>query len=318
VSVYLVKWPVIMNNPRPSSRVTDGQRSTSAAALVNYEAFFLANLPVIDAVIRAVCRRYHLTADESSEFASDVRFHIIGKDYELLRKFEGRSRLDTYLTVAIVRLFLDRRNRLWGKWRPSAEAKRLGKLAILLERLVTRDGLTFEQVVETLRTNHGVEMNDQLYALYVKLAQRAPSRQFVIEDEAEKVPTTTPGTDGVVLRAEQDFLTKRMQTAVDRVRETLTPEDQLILKMRFEDSVSVADIARALHVNQKRLYVTIGQLLDMLRRGFEAEGISRDDAKALIEHAALDRSPIFNLFRRAGAAGLRKSTKRARAPWPNQ
>ena len=63
-----------------------------------------------------------------------------------------------------------------------------------------------------------------------------------------------------VLRAEHDFFAKRVQTALDRVRQTLTPEERLILKMRFEDSVPVADIARALHLNQKRLYRTIEHL----------------------------------------------------------
>jgi len=44
----------------------------------------------------------------------------------LLAKFEGRSSLRTFLTVVIQRLFLDHRISAWGKWRPSAEARRGG------------------------------------------------------------------------------------------------------------------------------------------------------------------------------------------------
>jgi len=307
-----------MNNPRSSSRVITGGRGfSSAATLVKDEALFLANLPVIDAVIGHVCRRHHLTSVEADDFASEVRLHIIEKNYEPLRRFEGRSSLATYLTVVVQHLFLDYRNRLWGKWRPSAEARRQGPLAILVERLVTRDGCTFDQVEETLRTNHRVEMNESLNALLHKLTHRAPARQFVAEIEAEGVVSPAPPADANVLRAEQDFLLKQVHTALDRVRQTLTADERLILKMRFEDSVAVADIARALHLDQKRLYRRLAQLLATLRRGLEAEGISRDEVAALFEGSSLEGIGVFDEHR-AGAAGPREPVERARNPWQKQ
>jgi hypothetical protein len=57
--------------------------------------------------------------------------------------------------------------------------------------------------------------------------------------------------------------------------------------MRFEDSVPVADIARALHLNQKRLYRTIEQLLATLRQGLEAEGLDRGEVTALFADGVL-------------------------------
>ena len=44
--------------------------------------------------------------------------------------------------AVIQRLFLDARIAKWGKWRPSVSARRLGGVAVLLERLLTRDGLS--------------------------------------------------------------------------------------------------------------------------------------------------------------------------------
>ncbi|MGH8186413.1 MAG: hypothetical protein ACREUC_07605, partial [Steroidobacteraceae bacterium] len=67
---------------------------------------------------------------------------LIEHDYAVLRRFEGASSLRTYLTVVLHRVLLDQRNREWGRWRPSAAAYRNGPLAVRLERLVTRDGLT--------------------------------------------------------------------------------------------------------------------------------------------------------------------------------
>jgi hypothetical protein len=104
------------------------------------EALFLSCLPVIDEVTAQLCRRHRLSPDESEDFRSEVRLHCSQRDFDLLRRFEGRSSLQTYLTVVISRLFLDYRNRLWGRWRPSIEAKRLGPSAIPIEPLVAHDG----------------------------------------------------------------------------------------------------------------------------------------------------------------------------------
>jgi RNA polymerase sigma factor (sigma-70 family) len=268
-----------VNYPRPASP-SRHDAGTPGAALKD-EALFLANLPVIDLVVKQVCRRHHLSSAEADDFASEVRLHIIERNYETLRKFEGRSSLRTYLIVVVERLFLDYRNRIWGKWRPSAEARRRGPVAMLLERLVTRDGWTCDQALEMLRTNHGVELDDTLRALLLRLTQRAPARQFVAESEASGVEAPTEPSDTNVLRAEQGFFARRVQTALDRVRQTLAPIEQVILKMRFEDSVPVADIARTLHLNQKRLYRTIEQLLATLRLGLEAEGLQRAEMSGL-------------------------------------
>lgn len=74
----------------------------------------LAWLPVIDEVTAHVCRRHRLSADESADFMKEVRLHFIQREFEALRRFEGRSSLGTYLTVVISRLFLNYRKRLSG------------------------------------------------------------------------------------------------------------------------------------------------------------------------------------------------------------
>ncbi|HEY2153749.1 MAG TPA: sigma-70 family RNA polymerase sigma factor [Vicinamibacterales bacterium] len=294
---------------------TGGHDAASAGELVKDEKLFLANLPVINAVIGQVCHRQRLTAAEADDFASEVHLHFIERNYEPLRRFEGRSTLRTYLIVVIQRLCLDYRNRTWGRWRPSIEAKRQGSIAILVERLIVRDGRSFEEVVETLRTNHGLEMGAALQALCVKLAKRAPARQFVPEVEADDIPSPMPQPEDNVLRGEQEFLAKRVQAALDRVRQTLPPEDGLILKMRFEDAVPVADIARALHLNQKRLYRSIEILLAMLRTRLEAEGISREEVSTLFAGGGQIETDIHEVEYRAGGAGTSHPAERARGSW---
>jgi hypothetical protein len=107
---------------------------------LNGEALYLSCRPFIDEVTAQVCRRHRLRADESEDFRSEVRLHFTQPDCDPLRRFEGRSSLETYLIVVISRLFLDYRNRVPGRWRPSTEAKRSGRSAVPIEGLVAQDG----------------------------------------------------------------------------------------------------------------------------------------------------------------------------------
>ena len=58
----------------------------------------------------------------------------------------------------------------------------------------------------------------------------------------------------------------------------LAPQDRLVLRMRFEDGCSVADIARALQLEQKPLYRRLERMLGELREALEAAGLTRDTA----------------------------------------
>jgi RNA polymerase sigma factor for flagellar operon FliA len=280
------------------------------------EARFLAALPTIDDVVGRVCRRHRLSAAESDELRSDVRVHFIDKNYEVLRRFEGRSSLTTYVTVVIQRVLLERRNRMWGKWRPSADARRHGPTGILLERLVTRDGWTTEQALEMLRVNHRVEIDETLQSFCDRLAARGPSRQVVPEEDAGQVASQGLSADANVLRAEQDFLAKRVQSALDRARQVLEPIERLILKMRFEDRVPIVDIARALHLDQRRLYRTIERLLTTIGASMAADGISKSDVVTLFADHDVSWSHAGSVTAEAEAAP--PPAERKRASWLNR
>ena len=258
------------------------------APLVSDEADFLAALPVIDDVTAQVCRRHRLAAAEADDFRSDVRLHFIERNYEVLRKFEGRCALATYINVVVQRLFLDFRNRLWGRWRPSTDARRLGPTAILIERLVTRDGWSLDQALEQVKVNHQIELDDTHLAFCNTLSARAPGRRMVSEDDAAEIASTGPAADDNVVKAERDFAIKRVQAALERARQGLPAMDRLILKMRFDDRAAVSDIARALHLEQRPLYRTIDRLLKTVGAAMVADGISQADIDALINAPAIE------------------------------
>lgn len=250
---------------------------------MDYEAFFLSHLDLIDGVIAWVTRRYHLSHADADEFASHVRLRFVDRDYEILRRFEQRSALRTYLTTVVQRLFLDWRIAQWGKWRPSSEARRLGPIAMRLEQLVKYTGLTFDEAVSVLQTNERVaETRDQLYAMFARLPVRV-DRRPVDEEALATVAALGADADRTVMAQERDARAVRARHVLRRALAVLPPQDRLIVRMRFEDGLSVADIARALHLDQKPLYRRLEQILRHLREALLAGGVDHGSVADLFD-----------------------------------
>src|SRR5215510_2002814 len=127
--------------------------------LDDYSGFFVSELTTVKAAVDAVSRKYRLPADEAEDLASEVYLKIVENDYAVLRKFQRRSSLRTYLTVVAGRVLLDMRTRQWGKWRPSAAAKRYGSTGVLFEQLMLRKKLSFDDACAALERTHGLEVD---------------------------------------------------------------------------------------------------------------------------------------------------------------
>jgi RNA polymerase sigma factor for flagellar operon FliA len=251
------------------------------------ESVFLSELATIERVIAFVAGRQHLSAADADDFSSHVKLKLVEDDYAILRKFQGKSSLRTFLTVVIQRLFLDYRIALWGKWRPSAEAKRLGATAILLEQLTTRDGYGFEEACELVTTNHAVRTTRaELEALAARLPSRA-RRRFESDDVLVSVAAEEAGAESVVAELERQSTANRVGAALARATEDLASQDRLILAMRFEDGRTVAEIASTLRLDQKALYRRIDRLLRDLRSALQREGIESAAVMEMLESPAV-------------------------------
>ena len=112
-----------------------------AAAIADPRTWLEANASLVAQAVTRIARRRRLPRPERDELLSQVFAHLLKDDCHALRAFRGESSLGSYLTVIAERQFLDLRAARWGKWRPSAEARRQGPVAVRLERLVCRDGI---------------------------------------------------------------------------------------------------------------------------------------------------------------------------------
>lgn len=247
------------------------------------QSIFLAQITAIESVIAYVCRRQHLAKADADEFGSHVKLKLIEDNYAVLRKFQGRSSVATYLAVVIQRLFLDYRISAWGKWRPSAEAKRTGPVGVLLEQLLTRDGFSFEQAYEILKTNHRVtlarsELEDLVGRLPVRLRRR-----FERDELAAVMPSNDTPVDEMLATKGQGSAALRLSGGLQSLIGELDLRDQLVLAMRFKDGRTVAEIAATLRLDQKELYRHMDRLLRRLRVGLEAKGFEAGEVIGMLE-----------------------------------
>jgi RNA polymerase sigma factor for flagellar operon FliA len=262
-------------------------RPTHLSLVVNGEAtspddtpaaLFVESLPIIDRLVAAIARRHALTAHDADDFRSWVQVRMIENGYAVFRKFGGRSTLATYLTAVLSHLFLDYRNSLWGRWRPCAAAERLGPIGVRLDELLHRDGCSLREAREMLRSR-GCELDDRELG---RMAASFPVRRGTQELSLDTIEGTTFEADSASATlpyAARDV--HGMQALRDAVS-ALRPEDQVIIRMRFWDGVSVADIAKSLRLDAKPLYRRIELIEKRLRTLLADGGIDRERARDLL------------------------------------
>ncbi len=249
------------------------------------EQLFLANLALVDRAIAFVCRRHGLSGADAEDFGGSVKLRILEDDYRILREFKGGSSMGTYLAVVIQNLGRDFCNQHWGRWRPSAAAERLGERAIQLEGLMVRDGHTFSEALALLRSRHGARESDaDLEALVTQLPQR-PKRQFAGEEVLASLPSNE-AADCRLIERESREIVEKARRALDAAMAALEPEDQLMLQLEREQGLSVAQIARALGVEQMPLYHRRNKALRFLRLELKRGGFDLREVLEALEWLA--------------------------------
>jgi RNA polymerase sigma factor for flagellar operon FliA len=246
---------------------------------MTHEQLFLEQLPTIERVIGWVCAKRGLRGADAEDFASIAKMRLIENDYDVLGKWQGRSTIKTYVTTCINRFYLDFQVQRFGKWRPSAEAKRLGPVALRLEQLMYRDGLSFDEACEVLLSDPNIKLSrDDLHAIRLKLPQRRTRRGDLHEYE----PVRPEGASEAVERAERQALADRTFRLIRCTLSRLPAFDRVFLRLHFQTGLKIADCARALGVEGKGLYPKRDDILKRLRKDLEGGGIGPDDGQALL------------------------------------
>ena len=255
---------------------------------MNREQLFLAQLPDIERVIKWVCSRRGLRGADAEDFASAVKCRLIENDYQVLAKFEGRSSLRTFLTVVIGRLYFDFQVRRFGKWRSSSEARRLGPVAVNLERLMQRDGLTFDEACGVLAADPRLsETRDALYEISLKLPHRIRRQEARLAAQSDAAPSAAAGLQ----HSERQALARRTAAVIRASLAKLSVRERLFLRLHLVEGLSVAQVSRSLGFDQKVLYRRKESIFKAIRADLEREGIGAAEAGELL--SALDWEAEF-------------------------
>ncbi|HJW94783.1 MAG TPA: sigma-70 family RNA polymerase sigma factor [Thermoanaerobaculia bacterium] len=271
-----------------------------------------ANLPLIERAVAFACRRSRLDPDDAEEFGAVVKLKLVENDYAILRSYEARSGFATFISVVVQRMALDYRIHLWGKWHTTAEAKRLGDLAIELEKLLHRDGRTLDEALVILKPKYQTITKESLAALADRLPPRAPRMREVAIGDSTELHAGAMAADQRVLESERRRTSEKLSTVMSAIVAELPEEDQLILQLRFEGGMAVSQIARALQIEQKLLYRRLERRMKDIRAELERRGVNANDALDLIGRD--EANLAFDLGNRDRRPSIGRDERAAKQP----
>ena len=247
------------------------------------EDLFLSTLETIERAVRFVARRGGLSPDDGDDLTANVKLALIEKDYAVLQGFEGRCSLGTYVASIAHRMLADERMQVSGRWRPSAESKRAGEAAVLLETLVVRDRKSLEDALPLVQKLDPAMTRASAEAFLARLPARAQRAQLVPLDERTREQEV--GADTVEVRALARDRSTAAATTNAIVRDalaTLSTDDRVLLLLRFGNGMRVSAIARAWRCEQQILYRRLDTIVQRLRRQLVHAGIDTATAAQLI------------------------------------
>ena len=242
------------------------RRPTSEA---DAASLFCRHRELIEDVVRCVIRRRRLAYQDAEDFTGTVMVRLLEDDCAVLRSFAARSSLRTFLVRVIDRMLLDYRAQHWGKWRPSTRARRLGKVAVRLEALIARDGLTFGEAAETLRTNWLLDQTvEELGALHAQLPVRQ-RRSVVSCSHLESRPAPDLSPEDILARPDPSPTLQALRAALA----TLSSDERILIAQRFERGLQLAQLADLRGLPPKQFYRDFARLLRQIRDRLEAQGV---------------------------------------------
>jgi RNA polymerase sigma factor for flagellar operon FliA len=256
---------------------------------VDYEQLLVSNLPLISSIAKRAAVAQRMPFDD---FTADVILRLMDRHYGVLRQFRWQCSLATFLKTVVKRMSLDVRIAQWGKWRPSTRSRLAGPTVVALERLTIRDGLPFEQACAILRTSHRVVDTRLLEAHHRAFVPRQRVR-FVEMNAIVDEPASTESADRTMVEAEAGRTLDEAIAALDAALGALSAADRALIALRFRDGLSVAEIARALDLDQKRLHRRYAVLLKRLRKALEQRRLSRQLVLCAIGYACSRKLAAF-------------------------
>ncbi len=260
----------------PSERRFETDAEPAGAALLN------DLLPIVEQQLKATARWLRLPIQDQEDFYGWAYVKLLERDGARLRAHQPSEDSQAYLGVVIRNLGRDYRNKIWGKWRASAAARREGPVAVKLEQLRSRDGLSTEEAIGVLSCGSSAVARAELDKLVDRLPQRTGRLHTSVDPELLVDGSSSPLADAQHRAARTRVQARKVEGVVRRALQQLREDERELLVGRFCRGSTVAAIARERGCRQSPLYSRIHRILGRMRGQLLAEGITSSDIAALV------------------------------------
>ncbi|HET8772196.1 MAG TPA: hypothetical protein VFP80_00330 [Thermoanaerobaculia bacterium] len=238
----------------------------------------LANWSVIERIIAYTCRLKGLAGADAEDFASLVKVKLLENDCAIVRQFRGDSKFSSYISVVIQRTYVDLCIQQTGKYHPSRAAMRMGDVAVDLERLIHRDGLSIDAAIARVQEKDPSMTRAALEGYAAGMPDRRKRQQPMPLDEVVETRVASDArADVLIVDGERRKLSERAAEVVRNFIGGLAERDRLLLQLLFEAGLQLTQIARILKSDVKPLYRRRDRLLAEIAAALAAAGITEQE-----------------------------------------
>jgi DNA-directed RNA polymerase specialized sigma24 family protein len=224
-----------------------------------------------------VARHVERDADAASDAFLFICERLRERRCRRLKQFDldGAATFTTWLRAVAWNLAIDARRRRLGRLRPLAAIRRLPVLQQRWFRLRHQEGLTFEEAFGVLRVEFPGLSSATAQRAEVDVEQAVESRQrwrllvrrptMVSIDAPSEDVAGVPGPPDSGLDPERLTIEHDELARLGEMMAELPPEDQVLLRLRFEENVTLARLAQMLGLKDqwaadRRLRAVMAQL----------------------------------------------------------
>ncbi len=265
---------------------------------MDYGRKITAHWPLINRIAQ---RRFGDTA-----LAEEAALYVLDRLHEdncgRLRSYQGRSKFSTFLASVSIRLLEDFSRHRFGRLRPPSWIDSLGGIWLTLFELLCLQRLKVTDAVQTLLSRRAALREKEIEQAAWTILERVTDcgRHQGLEVEFDETGPTGQGPvkednspEQRLMDEQQQIFTELLFSAPDRavmdrdfirrLREKLNlkAEEQLLLKLCFQEELSVTRAGGMLGLNANQAHGKLRRLLARIRRGFEDAGIA-DELKSML------------------------------------
>jgi RNA polymerase sigma factor (sigma-70 family) len=245
------------------------------------EELYRQNLGMIQEIHQCLCRKKRVPPEEAKDLASEIHLKLIDDDYRVLRQWNQRSQLRTYLASVVACVWCDHVRQIKGRNRPSASARGSGPLAEKLEALLG-EGHSVDGAYEQLRPYFPELTRDQVEKLAIEVKPKTRPWFDGDEEAIADLPASEPDGEVRIAQKEGIALKRKALSLMGELLAELPEQDRVLLVSAHAASIKVSRIAKSLGLVQKPLYRRIDKRLDELKRKLEAAGVRWEQLREVL------------------------------------